>query len=192
MRPGIFPAAPRRAAALALCLGWAVAAGCAPRQRTEGAAPAGSLVVAPAPIGGGERYLGSASCRECHPEAWARWRSTAHAASLGSLLPADREDPVCLRCHATGYGDPRGFRDAAATPELAAVGCEACHGPGAGHARSRYPGRILPGAGSDCPPCEVNRVCRACHTTERSPAFDLGRDLPRIACGGGRRLPVAR
>jgi hypothetical protein len=154
-------------------------AGCA-------AAPAapqrvGPLVVGGQPPGEAGSYLGSAACGACHAGAYARWRQSAHARALAGLPVADRERSACLRCHVTGYGEPTGYR-AAAPADLADVGCEACHGPGSGHARSAHPEYVPTRTGGECPPCEVNRVCRLCHTPERSPGFDLARALALVGC----------
>jgi hypothetical protein len=164
---------------LALSLG----AGCA--------APASAPLPAASPAwtgelaGAGARFLGSEACRTCHPAAYARWRATAHAREFAGLSPADRGVPACLRCHVTGYGEPLGYRADGAAPDLASVGCEACHGAAADHARSAHPSLVPTATGGACPPCEVNRICRLCHTPERSAGFELGRALSRIACAGG-------
>jgi hypothetical protein len=171
--------APWGAAALLL-------AGCAGAREAPPPRAAGAVVLRPVAEGGGERFLGGEACRACHPGAYAFWAGTAHARSLATLAGPDRGDPSCLRCHVTGYGDPLGFLDAAATPGLAAVSCEACHGAAAGHARSRYPELVPTATGGECPPCEENRICRLCHTPQRSPRFDLGRDLPRVDCRAAR------
>jgi hypothetical protein len=160
-------------------------AGCA--STAQAPPPVGPLVVLGAPAGGGRRFVGSASCRSCHPAAYARWLATGHAREYAGLLPGDRAVPACLRCHVTGYGDPLGYLAAAPAPDLASVGCEACHGAGAEHARSAHPALVPTATGGECPPCEVNRVCRLCHTPARSAGFDLESALKRIACGGGRR-----
>jgi hypothetical protein len=40
-----------------------------------------------------------------------------------------------LKCHATGFGQPTGFKSLKETPNLAANTCENCHGPGSEHAK---------------------------------------------------------
>ena len=42
------------------------------------------------------------------------------------------KDSTCLPCHTSGYGK-RGFQSSDATPELAGVTCETCHGSGSGY-----------------------------------------------------------
>jgi mono/diheme cytochrome c family protein len=71
-------------------------------------------------------------------------------------------DPECIRCHATGTTARHGFTNAADTPELVNVQCEACHGPALAHTKS--PAKGFGKANEE--------TCRACHTTERAPDFD--------------------
>lgn len=149
-------------------------------------ATAGSAARLDGTLGGGGRFLGSEACRTCHPALYDRWRATGHARAFAGLPPADRTVPSCLRCHVTGYGEPHGYRTAPGGEGLASVGCEACHGPGADHARSAFPALVPTATGGDCPPCEVNRVCRLCHTPDRSKDFDLARALERLPCTGGK------
>ena len=164
------------------------ASGCAAGGAGGGAPPSatrvGATVLLDADPGGGARYAGSEACRGCHPRAWERWRATGHATEFAGLTGTDRGAPACLRCHVTGPGDPRGYREDGGGPDLAAVGCEACHGPAADHAESRHPELIPTATGGECPPCEANRICRLCHTPARSPAFDLAAYLARVSCSG--------
>jgi hypothetical protein len=142
------------------------------------------VVIRESDEGGGARFAGSDACRGCHREAWERWRATGHAADFAGLRGAERADETCLRCHVTGHGDPLGYREDGG-PDLAAVGCEACHGAAAEHAESRHPALVATAAGGPCPPCEANRICRLCHTPAHSPGFELARYLPRVSCSGG-------
>lgn len=149
--------------------------------------PAGPVVILEERHGGEQEYLGNEACRECHPGVYAFWRRTVHARSFQDLSRAgERKDPTCLRCHTTGYGELSGFLDPDRTPGLAAVGCEACHGPGALHAGSLYPELVPTTLGRDCPPCEIQRLCHTCHTQIWSPDFQLGRDLGPVSCKTAR------
>ncbi|HWR96838.1 MAG TPA: multiheme c-type cytochrome [Candidatus Methanoperedens sp.] len=161
-----------------------LAAGCAARGAPVPPARVGPVVLLAADAGGGARFAGSDACRACHPDAWERWRATGHAAAFAGLPAAGRGDPACLRCHVTGHGDPLGYRGGGGL-DLAAVGCEACHGAAADHARSRHPELVPTATGGDCPPCEANRICRLCHTPAHSPSFELARYLARVGCAGG-------
>ena len=91
-------------------------------------------------------YVGSSRCRVCHLPQYKSWEQTKMARAYELLKPgksADAkkkakldpnkdytQDSACLVCHTTGYGQASGFRSLAATPDLAGIGCEACHGPG--------------------------------------------------------------
>lgn len=133
--------------------------------------------------GGLNFYAGNGSCRGCHEELFVQWEATRHANSYATLAAVGHEeDPSCLRCHATGYGEPRGFAGTDVTRDLADVGCEACHGASGDHARSRFPGLVGTGSGGNCGNCEVNRICRQCHTRQRSPGFVLAEGLEKVSC----------
>ncbi len=144
--------------------------------------PVGQLVILEHQDSAGAQFLGSSACRACHAEAYARWRSTGHAREFAGLPSADRLASACLRCHTTGYGDSFGFQPAGDARDLGNVGCEACHGPGADHGRSTHPELVPTLTGGACPPCEINRICRLCHTPEQSVGFDLSPALKKITC----------
>ncbi len=92
------------------------------------------------------QYVGAARCKTCHLKEYRSWEKTRMAHTYELLLPgvaADAKrratlDPnadytrntKCLSCHTTGYGKPGGFVSMEKTPQLANVGCEACHGAG--------------------------------------------------------------
>lgn len=62
-------------------------------------------------------YIGAEQCAACHAEAYAWWKTTAHARAGDVLADDEKRDPRCTGCHATAQGKPH-------------VQCEACHGPG--------------------------------------------------------------
>jgi hypothetical protein len=137
---------------------------------------------APAPATGGERqaavdpsappsYTGSTRCQACHQNEYATWARSKHAHAF-EILIANKQDynPTCVGCHTIGYGKPQGFVNAAATPGLIHVGCEACHGPS-----SQHPDRIAKGYGTT-----DTGHCRQCHTTQNSPDFDPGIYIPKV------------
>lgn len=101
-------------------------------------------------------YVGAeANCRMCHSDLYAGWSKTAHARAFTVLENVGKtQDPACLKCHATGYGDG-GFKDEASTPNLKGVQCEACHGPGSEHNGDKA--KI-----NGSPPA---KVCAKCHLT---------------------------
>jgi hypothetical protein len=97
----------------------------------------------------GQQFEGVGACGKCHPAQAQSWMQTAHAQALESLKPNIKAaaktraglDPVkdytseagCLLCHTTGYGKPGGYTigmQPAQSKDLAAVGCESCHGAG--------------------------------------------------------------
>ena len=91
--------------------------------------------VAPEPAPpAGQTYVGVKKCSSCHFKQYMTWKKTKHAKEAWESMPAKyRTSAECLVCHATGYGDPTGFKDEASTPNLVGTTCEACHGPGSKH-----------------------------------------------------------
>jgi hypothetical protein len=116
------------------------------------------------------RYVGPDVCLGCHPAAWTE---TAHAHAMATLAANDAAfNPACFRCHVTGFGHPGGYTGAK-TPALAAVTCEACHGPGSAHVGGGKTGYgALP---------EDGAACVACHTHDNSPDFRFDAYWPRVA-----------
>jgi hypothetical protein len=97
-----------------------------------------------------------------------------------ALLPAESAaDPICLRCHATGYGYAGGYGPGGGPVTLAGITCEACHGPGGEHIAA---GAKTATAIGDCPDCLKGKICLPCHTPERAPEFDLPVALKRAGC----------
>lgn len=122
------------------------------------------------PQAGLSPFLGAESCQECHRAYHEGWKDTRHAGAFGTLEMAGKpRDPECVQCHSTGYGVEGGFYSISATPKLAGVQCEACHGPGREHAKDFRP---MQPAGEP--------VCVKCHTEERSPNFKYERYLEGI------------
>jgi hypothetical protein len=110
-------------------------------------------------------YVGSHACQSCHQAAYQVWARSGHAHAYTTLQRVKREnDPQCVICHVTGWGDPSGFVSAAATPGLRDVHCESCHGPASEHIT--HPAR---GFG----PVAMPAGCVTCHTRENSPDFEL-------------------
>jgi hypothetical protein len=80
-------------------------------------------------------YVGRAKCASCHLKENTSWKKMKHPQAFDDLSAQYKEDKSCLECHVTGFGQPTGFKSAKDTPQLANVGCEACHGPGSEHAK---------------------------------------------------------
>lgn len=123
------------------------------------------------PPGTGGIYVGSASCKGCHAEAYMIWKESKHAHAYQTLVSHGHDaDPECLTCHTVGFGFQTGFVNIETTPNLPDVGCENCHGVGGNHVKNPKKGFG-----------QVTRVnCLTCHTTQNSPKFDYEVYLPRI------------
>ncbi len=120
----------------------------------------------------GPTFAGNAKCGSCHAAAFRKWKQSAHAGALRTLID-DRHgtDPDCVGCHVVGLAKTTGYRSVAKTPQLANVGCESCHGPGAAHAAK--------------PKLKMGRVgaraCASCHVPDHSPGFEFQSYWRKIA-----------
>ncbi len=82
------------------------------------------------------KYVGVDACVDCHQDIVNIFRTTSKKAHSDVSVKkmreklTDAEYTECLKCHSTGYGQPSGFISNEATPHLAIVGCESCHGMG--------------------------------------------------------------
>ncbi|WP_407635553.1 multiheme c-type cytochrome [Fundidesulfovibrio putealis] len=116
-------------------------------------------------------YVGSKACSQCHEkqyENFSKYSKKAHAwDSIAIMKPKLKEQELkqCYECHTTGYGRKGGFVSKEATPHLADVGCESCHGPGGEHAASGDPKQIR-----RRPAVET---CTACHNPQRVEDFNF-------------------
>jgi len=119
----------------------------------------------------GGMYVGSASCKGCHAEAYVIWKKSKHAHAYQTLVEKGHAaDPECLRCHTVSFGFQTGFLNMNQTPALTDVGCENCHGVGGNHVKKPQKGYG-----------QVTKAdCLTCHTTENSPKFDYEVYLPKI------------
>jgi len=110
----------------------------------------------------GNSFLGNASCNGCHVRGlYERWQSLGHAHAMQTLQRVNRSyDPECVVCHTVGMKYEGGYRSMQETPELAGVGCEMCHGPGAKHVEEPLDEYQI-----------VFTACEECHTYEQSPPF---------------------
>ncbi len=116
-------------------------------------------------------WVGADTCALCHPGEHGEWLDTLHKDAWDNLAAAaappffmPHEDPECLPCHTVGFGDPSGFVDIVATPELAGVQCENCHGSGADHVNHAEASNITIDYEAD--------LCGSCHTDSHHPTFD--------------------
>ncbi len=93
------------------------------------------------------QYAGSKVCLTCHASVCSFETNTAHAAAFSDpafVAAGGQNNASCLPCHTVGYGLPTGFVSAAATPSLAGVQCENCHGPAARHAAAEDDPSVRP------------------------------------------------
>lgn len=110
-------------------------------------------------------FSGSDACGKCHSKALAAWHKSKHSHALTTLEnDGHGRDPDCVACHSTGLEFEGGFTSRQATPDLAAVGCESCHGAGAKHSASP---KLFP------MPKVGEKSCGGCHRPEQSPNFNF-------------------
>ena len=122
-----------------------------------------------------QEYRSLYGCLDCHASEYADWTRSAHAGAWLTLVErGETNNPDCLPCHTTGFGEPGGFVDPVRERALLGVQCEACHGPMALHADQA--GRV--GFKPD-PGLPVNEAsCVRCHDDVNSPRFDYASWLP--------------
>lgn len=110
----------------------------------------------------GKTFTGVSACAACHQPFFEQWQHTRHAEAFASLQEVGKaEDPECVVCHVVGFSEAGGFYSLEATPALANVQCESCHGLNREH---------LTDYTAMSPVTE--RTCLKCHTRENSPEFD--------------------
>jgi hypothetical protein len=115
------------------------------------------------------RFTGSEACGNCHEAELESWRATAHARA-GSSLGKKARLRRCQTCHTTGDAP-------AGRPAFSEVGCEACHGAGAGYAaedimRNSTLARLLGATDLSTPEARA-AVCAGCHrSATRLTPFD--------------------
>lgn len=134
-------------------------------------------------------FEGRKKCSACHKAQAKSWKDTAHAKAMESLKPDVKkeakvkakldpakdytQDKDCVGCHVDGFGKSGGYTIDAPNKQLAAVGCESCHGPGrqfrgdhrkAGQAFEKSgkttPRKVLADKGQDF---HFEESCSACH-----------------------------
>ena len=123
-------------------------------------------------------YVGSDACQGCHAKEFETFAAGPHGHAGTTLVTAGKADDLnCLRCHTTGYDRPGGFPAAGSVrnePDLARVGCESCHGPGANHIAdgARRIGTIV-SLGDKCDSCVILQICGSCHDNANDPGFEF-------------------
>ncbi|HEX4948268.1 MAG TPA: multiheme c-type cytochrome [Blastocatellia bacterium] len=120
-------------------------------------------------------YVTSETCAKCHQEEYDKWKQTRHSHAFAVLETKNRAfDNACVGCHSVGF-QKQGFVNIKATPQLAHVQCESCHGPGAEHAAKPQKGFYK------TPP--TPSMCITCHDRENSPDFVFDKYWPVVAHG---------
>ncbi|MFN2427201.1 MAG: multiheme c-type cytochrome [Candidatus Binatia bacterium] len=142
-------------------------------------------------------FVGSAACQSCHEREYGIWSGGPHAHSMETLRKKGRQgDAKCVSCHVTGYGRPGGFPENAvggqAAEDLARVGCESCHGPGAQHvaAGGKQPAGIVK-LGDKCDSCVILQICGSCHDDANDPGFRFNVERKIEAQRHGATPPVS-
>ncbi|MBL7048781.1 MAG: hypothetical protein ISR96_04585 [Nitrospira sp.] len=128
-------------------------------------------------------YIGAKKCKACHIKQFKSWNETSMANSFENLKPGIKAeektkagldpakdytaDPECLECHTTGYGEATGFTSIEATPKLAGVQCESCHGAGSDYSKimkkdKKHKLADVKAAGLQIP-SESEAICLRCH-----------------------------
>jgi hypothetical protein len=150
------------------------------RQSTVAQQPATERAE-PAPPAG-QTFVGSKDCAACHFDQFMAWRQTPHAKAFDILPAKYRADAMCLKCHTTGHGQPSGFTNLQATPNLVGNSCEGCHGPGSEHskvAKSFGQKKLTPQEEAQVRDTiylmQPKNVCAECHLAvghKQHPAYD--------------------
>lgn len=153
------------------------------------------------PMTGESAYVGSSKCKKCHLTQHKSWKKTNMGNALTTLKPGEKvevkkkhgldpekdytTDATCLACHTTGYGheggyatpDPEDKKAVKRAKKLSGVGCESCHGPGAGYmdlheeimkSKRTYKLDEMLASGLIVPNADT---CKTCHN-EKSPTFE--------------------
>jgi hypothetical protein len=114
-------------------------------------------------------FIGADLCIRCHQAEGEQWKSTSHAVAWQTLVDSKKDtDPSCVGCHVVGYQKPGGFTGAGATPQMANVQCESCHGMGTEHDSYATAHQV------------TQATCVQCHSVEQDPQFSYERELALI------------
>lgn len=125
-----------------------------------------------------QAYASSGACVNCHSDEFARWTLSGHARAWRALLERDAtNNPECVACHSTGFGEPGGLGELSAKNirKFKGVQCEECHGPMKGHPSDPRT-KATP---------VTEQTCLRCHDEANSPDFVYARYLPQASCQGG-------
>ena len=128
------------------------------------------------PDASGPHYATGAKCVSCHSHQVAAWAVRPnHARAMEALFERGEQDnPECVGCHSTGFGEPGGFAavDKRTLQTWGNVQCEACHGPLGGHPRDAQA----------VPEPITQATCTGCHDAANSPDFDYEQYKMAVIC----------
>lgn len=146
------------------------------------------------------KYVGAVKCNgSCHDPYYQAWKNSPHGGTYKLLKAGERAEakkrakldpdedyttnPLCLRCHTTGYRQKGGFKAAdskkpsaidPSEPNLEQVGCEMCHSV-AGGSQMRV---VMKNTKGDFAKADIEKygqrwdyanVCTRCHTHPKTP-----------------------
>lgn len=136
----------------------------------------------------GAKFVGAATCKDCHPNTFAKWATTKHAIAYESLLKDPKPNVVfdadCVTCHTTGFEYNSGWMSAAITPALKGNQCENCHGPGSKHSQEPDNTEYLGFMRVTAKQADKNQLCLRCHDEDNSPHFDFAKYYGQIVHKG--------
>jgi hypothetical protein len=123
------------------------------------------------------KYMGAASCKECHSKEYSHWEKTMHA-KAHTTEKAKAAPPDKLFRYNTGVGNAGGYPE----PGREGVQCESCHGPGEKHvAKPEAKGQdYIISLGAECESCVVEQICRRCHSLADDPEFDFQKQIEKV------------
>ncbi|MEZ4273120.1 MAG: cytochrome c family protein, partial [Myxococcota bacterium] len=128
----------------------------------------------------------NAKCATCHPDAMVAYEKTKHAQAWETLVSKGKQcDVGCIGCHTVGYQQPGGFCRVEDAPFHGDVGCESCHGPGAGHASAPFDKSARAASFTRA---RHAAVCVGCHNPQHSDLFNFDTYLPKILLPGHGQL----
>lgn len=118
-------------------------------------------------VGAKVSSLESQGCQRCHSGQHDNWAMTNHSKALDTLKAIGQDkNAFCLPCHTVGFGEEGGFVSETASPHLAGVQCENCHGPGRDHVNNVDDPTKRP------PKSIAANICGRCHNGVHHPTFD--------------------
>jgi hypothetical protein len=111
-------------------------------------------------------YVGMEKCKECHPEHVESYYSWKYSKNFRVIKMRKKDDdPNCVPCHTTGYGEPGGFVTVSETPDMVNKQCESCHGPASLHLKA--PTKREHQETLSIP----QNVCTVCHSGHKHPGY---------------------